>query len=88
MKKLFVVALLVMFAATIAYASDVVTYEAKNGNVTFDHKVHGEKLGCDACHEGTPAKIEVSKDMAHKDLCKSCHKSKGMKTGCKTCHVK
>jgi len=88
MKKLLVVCILASFAATAAFAADVVTFEAKNGNVTFNHKAHGEKLGCDACHEGTPAKIEMSKDKAHKQLCKVCHKEKGISTSCKTCHKK
>lgn len=88
MKKLFVVALLIMFAATVAYAADVVTYDAKNGAVTFDHKAHGEKLGCDACHKGEPAKIEVTKDVAHKELCKDCHAQKGVETKCNVCHKK
>ncbi|RMF48345.1 MAG: cytochrome C [Deltaproteobacteria bacterium] len=87
MKKLLVVALLIAFAATAAFAADVVTFEAKNGNVTFQHKAHGEKLGCDACHEGTPAKIAIDKKTAHK-MCKSCHKAKGVSTSCKTCHKK
>jgi len=88
MKKLLVVAILISFAATFAYAADVVTFEAKNGNVTFDHKAHGEKLGCDACHEGTPAKIAIDKNIAHKKVCKVCHKEKGVSTSCKTCHKK
>ncbi len=88
MKKLLVVCLLVAFAVAPALAADVVTFKAKNGNVTFNHKAHGEKLGCDACHEGTPAKIEINKQTAHKKLCKSCHKAKGISTSCKTCHKK
>jgi len=88
MKKLLIVTMIVAFAFTVAYAADEVKYEAKPGTVTFNHKAHGEKLGCEACHQGTPAKIEVTKDLAHGTLCKDCHKAKGGPTGCKDCHVK
>jgi len=90
MKKLFVLLMLVAFAATatLAVAADTVTYENKQGNVTFNHKVHGEKLKCDACHKGTPAKIEVNKDAAHGAVCKDCHKAQGGPTKCGDCHKK
>ena len=88
MKKLVIAVMLVAFAVTAVYASDVVTYENKKGNVTFDHKTHGEKLGCDACHEGEPAKIEVDKAAAHGAACKDCHKEKGGPTKCNDCHTK
>ncbi|MEJ2200883.1 MAG: cytochrome c3 family protein [Desulfuromonadaceae bacterium] len=88
MRKLLITTFLVIFAATAAMAADSVVFEAKNGNVTFDHKAHGEKLGCDVCHEGTPAKIEVNKDVAHKAACKDCHKEKNGPTKCGDCHKK
>ena len=88
MKRLIVVAMLIAFACTAAYAADMVKYEAKNGAVTFDHKTHGEKLGCEACHEGTPAKIMVDKKAAHGAACKDCHKDKGGPTKCGDCHKK
>lgn len=88
MKKLIVAVMLVAFAITVAYASDVVTYENKKGSVTFDHKMHGEKLGCDACHEGTPAKVAIDKNAAHGESCKDCHKDKGGPTKCNDCHKK
>ena len=50
MKKLIVAVMLVAFAFTVAYAADVVTYDSKKGAVTFDHKMHADKLGCEACH--------------------------------------
>ena len=90
MKKLVLMMVLLAFVgATVAVAADVVTYENKKGNVTFDHKAHGEKLGgdCAKCHEGTPAKIEVDKDFAHK-TCKGCHKDMGGPTKCNDCHKK
>ena len=88
MKKLIVAVMIVAFAVTAAWAADVVTYENKKGNVTFNHKVHGEKLGCKACHEGAPAKIAVDKKAAHGAACKDCHKKQGGPTKCNDCHVK
>jgi hypothetical protein len=90
MKKLMIVLMLLAFAtsATLAIAADTVTYETKQGNVTFNHKAHGEKLKCDACHKGTPAKIDVTKDLAHGAVCKDCHKAKGGPTKCGDCHKK
>ncbi len=88
MKKLIVAVMIVAFAATAAFAADVVTYENKKGNVTFNHKAHGEKLGCKSCHEGAPAKIAIDKDTAHKALCKDCHKKQSGPTKCNDCHKK
>jgi len=84
---LILLALAFLATATAAVAADVVTYENSKGTVTFNHKAHGEKLGdCAKCHEGTPAKIEVTKDTAHKELCKDCHKDMGGPTKCNDCH--
>jgi primosomal protein N' len=90
MKKLFVMLTLVAFAATatLAFAADVVTYENKQGNVTFNHKGHSDKMKCDACHQGTPAKIEITKDSAHGAACKDCHKAQSGPTKCGDCHKK
>lgn len=92
MKKLLVALMLVAFAATAALAGDVVTYECKNGNVTFNHKAHeGYAGGCNnaTCHgDAAPAKIEVTKDTAHKTLCKDCHTKMGGPTKCGDCHKK
>ena len=88
MKKLIVAVMIVAFAVTAAWAADVVTYESKKGNVTFNHKAHGDKIGCKSCHEGTPAKIAVEKKTAHKALCKDCHKKQGGPTKCNDCHKK
>ncbi|PLY03260.1 MAG: cytochrome C [Desulfuromonas sp.] len=88
MKKIIVLAMLLAFVSVSAFAADVVTYENKKGNVTFDHKAHQEKLGdCAKCHEGTPAKIAVDKDFGHK-TCKACHKDMGGPTKCNDCHKK
>jgi len=91
MKRLIITLLALAFltTATAAIAADVVTYENSKGTVTFNHKAHGEKLGdCAKCHEGTPAKIEINKDVAHKELCKDCHSKMGAPTKCNDCHKK
>lgn len=88
MKKLLIALLVVAIAVGVSYAADIITYEAKNGNVSFDHKMHGEKLGCESCHEGTPAAIVVDKAAAHGDTCKGCHKKQSGPTKCGDCHKK
>lgn len=90
MKKLIVAAMLVAFAASAAFASDVVTIKAKNGDITFNHKMHQDNLkDCKICHgEGKPAKIELDKEKAHA-LCKECHTKGGQgPTKCGECHKK
>ena len=87
MKKLLVAVMLVAFAATTALAVDTIVLPAKNGNVTFNHKMHSEKFACKTCHKGTPGKFEINMAVAHK-LCKGCHKEKGVPTTCSTCHKK
>lgn len=93
MKKLIVALMLVAFAATAALAADVVTYECKKGNVTFDHAKHSTSVenGCKnaACHgDATPAKIAIDKATAHGTMCKTCHKATNGPTTCDGCHVK
>ncbi|ABQ28267.1 cytochrome c3 family protein [Geotalea uraniireducens] len=89
MKKVLAVALMVAFAASAAFAADTVVLKAKNGNVTFDHKKHSATGDCKSCHgEGTPAKLTLGKDAAHK-LCKGCHETKKAgPTKCGECHKK
>lgn len=87
MKKLLVAVMLVAFAAATAFAADVVTYPAKNGAVTFDHKAHSAKNECKTCHEGAPAKMTLGKDKAHA-LCKDCHAKTSGPTKCGDCHKK
>lgn len=89
MKKVLAVALMVAFAASAAFAADTVVLKAKNGNVTFDHKKHSTTNDCKTCHgEGTPAKLALGKDVAHK-LCKGCHETKKAgPTKCGECHKK
>ena len=44
--------------------------KAKQGDVTFNHKEHGENYACAKCHgTGTPGKLAMGKDQAHA-LCK------------------
>lgn len=89
MKKLIVLLMILAFAAAgVAIAADTYTYEGKQGKVTFNHKGHSDKMKCADCHQGTPAKIEVTKDAAHKAVCKDCHAAKGGPTKCGDCHKK
>ena len=104
MKRLIIAVMLVAFACTIAYAAaDVVTYESKKGNVTFDHKAHNElaENGCETCHESIFPKSREPinyKDKMHKTAeaektsCATCHHAGGesfeTKGNCKKCHVK
>ena len=88
MKKLIVALMLVGFTFSVAYAADMVTYEAKNGNVSFDHKMHSEAFSCDKCHEGTPGPMEIDKSAAHGAACKDCHKAENGPTKCNECHKK
>ncbi len=89
MKKLLAIVLMVLFVASVAVAVEMVTMKAKTGDVTFNHKVHGEKNECKTCHgEGTPGKLTLGKDSAHK-LCKGCHDTKKAgPTKCFDCHKK
>jgi predicted CXXCH cytochrome family protein len=89
MKKIIVAVALTLSCAVAAMAADSVVLNAKNGNVTFNHKAHSGKIDCKTCHgEGTPAKIALDKDKAHK-LCKSCHEEKKAgPTKCGECHKK
>jgi hypothetical protein len=91
MKRLVVMLMVLVFVGVgVAFAADTVTYDASQGKVTFNHKAHSERLkDCTKCHPGAkPAKIEVTKDVAHKDLCKKCHAEMGGPTKCGDCHKK
>ncbi|HTP52017.1 MAG TPA: cytochrome c3 family protein [Anaeromyxobacteraceae bacterium] len=96
MKKILSALFAVAFvtAATAAFAAPPpteVVLNAKEGNVTFNHKAH-QSQGCKNCHgEGKPGKIELNKDKAHK-LCIDCHKEKAKgpadEKACTNCHKK
>lgn len=84
-------AFLVTASTAMAAPPETVVLKAKDGNVTFNHKLH-MKQGCKNCHgAGAPAKIELGKDKAHK-LCIDCHteKAKGPADAkkCDGCHKK
>ncbi len=89
MKKVVAVIVMVLFVAGMAAAADMMTVKSKTGDVTFNHKVHGDSQTCAACHgSGTPGKLTLNKDSAHK-MYKGCHDSK--KAGpskCFDCHKK
>lgn len=91
MKKIVVVLLLLVFVAVPVIAADMVTLKAKMGDVTFNHKAHSEANDCKVCHgDGTPAKLTLGKDPAHK-LCGGCHTEKKagpQATKCMECHKK
>jgi len=90
MKNAIAAAVLVMFSAGAVMAADTITFTAKNGTVSFNHKMHQETLkDCKACHAKGPGKIEgFGKDWAHKN-CKGCHADKGAgPTKCNECHKK
>ena len=54
MKKVIAAVALTVFAAGTAMAADIIL-PAKNGNITFQHKAHVEKLkDCKLCHEKAP----------------------------------
>ncbi len=89
MKKIVAIVVMVLLVAGAAAAADTMTIKSKTGDVTFNHKVHGDSLTCKPCHgEGTPGKLTLAKDSAHK-MCKGCHDAK--KAGpskCFDCHKK
>ena len=91
MKKVVSAMIMVAFAASSALAAgpDKVTMKSKIGDVTFNHKAHAAAGDCKVCHgEGTPAKLALGKDAAHK-LCKECHQKKAAgPTKCGECHKK
>lgn len=90
MKKIVAVVVLSLFIAAPVLAADTITLSAKMGDVTFDHKVHGEKVGCKVCHTAEPpVKFALGgKDPAHK-LCQGCHtEKKAGPTKCMECHKK
>ncbi len=65
--------------------------EAGKKPAVFPHAKHqtSDKVTCDDCHKGLDVKKMASeKDYAHKEGCKSCHKTKGVSTKCDTCHPK
>jgi predicted CXXCH cytochrome family protein len=64
------------------------TLEAKNGNVTFNHKSHAA-VKCETCHATAEGgKLELDKDKGHA-LCVECHKKEAKGPAkCAECHKK
>lgn len=92
MRLIIVVVALLALAAAPVLAADTVVLKAKMGDITLNHKAHGEKQGCKSCHKTEPpAKFAIGgKDAGHK-LCGGCHAEK--KAGpqpakCMECHKK
>lgn len=79
--------LIIVLTAGSAIASDNVVLKAKNGDITFNHKVHSGSMECKLCHgDSKPSKIELDKDKGHV-LCKECHRKNGRgPTKCGDCH--
>lgn len=86
--------MILMLVLSVAFAqAGTVTYKAgpKMDPVTFDHDAHKNSYvkseGCNACHSGTPAKIDAfgqGKKKAH-SVCYDCHKQKKI-SECAYCH--
>lgn len=94
MNRMIAVVALSLLCTGLAYAagSAVVQLPAKNGNVTFPHKMHQEmkEMACTKCHESDQGgKIaDLGKDWAHK-TCKGCHTEMGKgPVKCNECHKK
>lgn len=92
MKSFVAVVVLMLLVAAPVVAADSVTLKSKMGDVTFNHKVHGEKYGCKSCHPSEPAaKFALGgKDPGHK-ACQTCHNEKKagpVSTKCMECHKK
>ncbi|OFZ23330.1 MAG: hypothetical protein A2X94_03780 [Bdellovibrionales bacterium GWB1_55_8] len=70
-------------------APDSVTLKAKNGNITFNHKAHGQKTSCSTCHGETIGKLApLGMAKGHK-MCQECHKAQGVgPQKCGDCHKK
>ncbi|KIH76375.1 hypothetical protein SAMN05660860_01420 [Geoalkalibacter ferrihydriticus] len=83
------VAVIAAAAYAFAAAADVYTYEARNGNVTFEHQAHVDYVGgdCAKCHTDGIGPIDVTKDWAH-ETCTGCHKEMGAPARCNDCHKK
>lgn len=101
MKKL--VVLLAVFAvvgiAMYAIAAPPqVVFEAKNGNVTFEHAAHAgaecvtchhagsNDASCRSCHDGAAASSTKAPRGEFHTFCIDCHKGAGMKGTCNDCH--
>ncbi len=76
-------------AANRPVAAETITLPASQGPVALPHLLHARLFPCATCHgDGTPGKIDLTKDTAHA-LCRDCHQAKGAgPTSCTGCHKK
>lgn len=103
MKKMLVLLVVLGVVGTAMYAfavPETVVFEAKNGNVTFEHAKHSgaecvtchhegsNDASCRSCHDGTTASATKSPRGEFHQFCIACHKENGMKGMCNECHVK
>lgn len=86
MKNLLVVTALVTFVGSTVFAAEVISLQAKIGDVTYNHKLHSKKADCKLCHKDAPyGAFSLDKDQAH-TVCKDCHIKQGGPTKCDECH--
>ncbi len=66
---------------------ETVTLEARNGNVTFNHRAHAAMTECRTCHgEGPPGPVELDRESGHA-LCLECHRQQQAgPQACTECH--
>jgi len=62
MKKIVAVVVLLLFVAAPVIAADTITLKAKNGDVTLNHKVHGEEVWL----QGVPSRGDTGKAVARR----------------------
>ncbi|MCP5115077.1 MAG: hypothetical protein GY953_29960 [bacterium] len=95
--------MVVVLGALAADAPDMIVFESKMGNVTFDHAKHvaHAEQNCETCHDKlfpqSREPINFKKGMHKpaedaKSACAGCHHAGGpsfeTKGNCKKCHVK
>lgn len=89
--SLIVIALVFSGSMALAEVSppETVTLIAKNGNITFNHKIHAQGLRCSTCHGEVIGKLEPIGMTKGHALCVQCHKQEAIgPTKCGDCHKK
>jgi len=68
---------------------EIITLDARQGQVTLPHLAQAKRLNCATCHsEIEPGQTAWDKDTVHA-YCRDCHKTKGGgPTTCTGCHKK
>lgn len=76
--------------AAAAKGPETISFEARNGNVLFPHRLHQENAGaCSECHAAAPGKIAGFNMKAAHALCRGCHEKNGVSAvKCADCHKK